>query len=141
MNGEFVDTNVLVYSHDRSAGEKRSRAHELVVELGRTQRGLLSVQVLMEFLATVTGKIAKPIPLAAAAEIVDDFTAWTVHEPTSRDVGTAARIAQRYRISTWDAMIIHSASVLGATTLWTEVLSHGQLYEGVQVQNPFREGA
>ncbi len=49
------------------------------------------------------------------------------------------RIAQRYTISTWDAMIVHAAASLGAEVLWTEDLNHGQIYEGVPVRNPFRE--
>jgi predicted nucleic acid-binding protein len=44
MNAEerqFVDTNVLVYAHDRSAGEKRERARTLLAELWRSGAGFL----------------------------------------------------------------------------------------------------
>ena len=51
----------------------------------------------------------------------------------------AVRIAQRYTISTWDAMVVHAAASLGAEVLWTEDLNHGQICEGVPVRNPFRE--
>jgi predicted nucleic acid-binding protein len=43
---EFVDSNVLVYSHDLTASEKRDRAAELVRELWLARRGCLSMQVL-----------------------------------------------------------------------------------------------
>ena len=42
MNGEFVDTNVLLYAHDASAGRKRARAVTLLERLSTERRGLLS---------------------------------------------------------------------------------------------------
>lgn len=139
MSGEFVDTNVLVYAHDRSAGDKRRRASELVIRVGRSGSGLISVQVLMELATTLTRKIARPIPLTTAAEIVEDLATWTVHEPAAADAGAALRVAQRYSVSIWDSMIVHAAAALGAEVLWTEDLSHGQSYEGVPVRSPFRD--
>jgi len=50
---QFVDTNVLVYAHDTSAGEKHARAKALVAELWQSGNGCLSVQVLQEFYVTV----------------------------------------------------------------------------------------
>ena len=47
------------------------------------------------------------------------------------------RIKERYRLSYWDAAIIAAARVLGATTLYSEDLNDGQVYEGVTVRNPF----
>jgi len=138
MSGEFVDANVIVYAHDTSAGDKRRLACDLIIRLGRSGSGLLSVQVLMELVATITRKIGKPLPLDTTAEIVEDLTSWRIHEPTAKDVGAAVRIAQRYGISTWDAMVVHAAASLESEVLWTEDLSHGQIYEGVPVRNPFR---
>ena len=56
-NRQFVDTNVLVYAHDVTAGDKHSRARALVEELWDTREGCLSVQVLQEFFVTTTRKI------------------------------------------------------------------------------------
>ncbi|RLB54177.1 MAG: PIN domain nuclease, partial [Deltaproteobacteria bacterium] len=47
MPVEFVDTNILVYAHDTSAGAKRRVARELVLGLSRERRGCLSTQVLL----------------------------------------------------------------------------------------------
>ena len=32
-NPQFVDTNILIYAHDRSAGDKHTHARDLVREL------------------------------------------------------------------------------------------------------------
>lgn len=140
MSGEFVDTNVLVYAHDESAGAKRHIAVDLVVRLGRERAGLVSTQVLLELFATLTRKIRHPVPFETAAEIVADFASWRCHEPTVRDVLEASKLAARNQISIWDAMIVHAAAALGASVLWSEDLGDGQIYEGVPVRSPFADG-
>jgi len=72
-NRQFVDTNVLVYAHDVTAGDKHTRARALVEELWETREGPLSVQVLQEFLVTTTRKIPRPLDAPAAARIIDDL--------------------------------------------------------------------
>ena len=69
-NRRFVDTNVLLYAHDDSAGAKRDQARALVEQLWESRDGCLSVQVLQEFFVTVTRKIAKPLRAETAKEIV-----------------------------------------------------------------------
>jgi predicted nucleic acid-binding protein len=38
----FVDTNILVYAHDRSAGEKHRRAQALLKQMWDSGSGVLS---------------------------------------------------------------------------------------------------
>jgi len=136
--GEFVDTNILVYAHDSSANGKRRRAAALIARLAREQRGLLSVQVLMEFYVTVTRKLDRPLRSALAADIVTDLSTWETFAPGPSDILEAIGVARRYQISFWDALIIHAAIAQNAAVIWSEDLSHGQRYAGVTVCNPFR---
>ncbi|MGH2771796.1 MAG: PIN domain-containing protein [Actinomycetota bacterium] len=133
----FIDTNILIYAHDSSAGGKRQKAQELLTQLGESRRGALSLQVLQEFFVIVTGKIRNPLEAQEALQIIADFGTWRLHEPTLRDVIGAGEIHQRYRISFWDAMIVGSASRLGCSVLYSEDLNSGQDYEGVRCTNPF----
>jgi hypothetical protein len=41
----FVDTNILMYAHDKAAGAKHERAKALVEELWRNRTGVVSTQV------------------------------------------------------------------------------------------------
>jgi Predicted nucleic-acid-binding protein, contains PIN domain len=84
-NRQFADTNILVYAHDVTAGDKHSRARALVEELWDTRQGCLSVQVLQEFFVTTTRKIPKPLEALAAAQIIDDLAHWHVHSPAVTD--------------------------------------------------------
>jgi len=60
----FVDTNILVYAHDLDAGKKHSLATNLVSQLWETRTGILSTQVLQEFIVAVTRKVPTPISVA-----------------------------------------------------------------------------
>jgi predicted nucleic acid-binding protein len=136
-NRHFVDTNILVYAYDVTAGDKHSRARALVEELWETRQGCLSVQVLQEFFVTTTRKIPKPLDAPGAARIIDDLAHWHMHAPDAGDVLAAIGIHQRTGASFWDAMILRSAKELECQTLHSEDLSSGQEYEGIQVRNPF----
>jgi predicted nucleic acid-binding protein len=133
---QFVDTNILVYAFDRSAGSRHVRAGKLVAELWQSGRGCLSVQVLQEFYAVVTRKLS-PVPFAELRMVLSDLALWSIHAPVAADVLAAAELHQRYQVSFWDAMILRSAARLGCATVWSEDLNPGQAYQGVHVVNPF----
>jgi predicted nucleic acid-binding protein len=138
---QFVDTNILIYAHDRSAGDKHICARDLVRALWQSGEGCLSIQVLQEFYVNVTQKVAKPLTPDAAAQIIVDLSAWQVHRPGVEDVLDAIRLQGRYQISFWDAMIVASAIQLGCHTIWSEDLSPGQAYDSVTVTSPYSQAA
>ena len=137
MSGEFVDTNILVYAHDNSAGRKREIATDLLRRLSKRRTGQTSVQVLSELYVTLTRKLPKPLASEAAADIVADFATWLAFSPGPADVVEGIRIARRCQISFWDAMIIRAATALESDVVWSEDLNSGQVYEGVTVRSPF----
>jgi predicted nucleic acid-binding protein len=136
---QFIDTNILVYAYDETAGDKRARANRLMRDLWQDENGCLSIQVLQEFFVTVTNKIAQPVMAETAAQIIDDLGLWEVHSPQTKDILTAIRLQSHYKISFWDAMIIASAQQMACPILWSEGLNNGQDYGGVVVRDPFRE--
>ena len=137
MSGEFVDTNVLLYAHDRTAGAKRDAAVALITRLIDAQSGLLSTQVLMEFFVSATRKLPRPLDPNAAAGIVEDFGTWPLFTPSVSDILAAAKLGRRYGIHFWDALIVQGALSMDADILWSEDLNAGQRYAGVLVRNPF----
>lgn len=134
---QFVDTNVLVYAYDQTAGTKHDKARALMVELLRTGEGCLSMQVLQEFFVSLTHKIREPLDSVEAGRRVGYLSEWTLHVPDRSDLFSAIDLHQQLRISFWDAMVIQSARRLGCRVLWTEDLGNGQIYAGVTVRNPF----
>ena len=140
MSGDrrFVDTNILLYAHDDSAGIKRDQARALLEQLWQTRQGCLSVQVLQEFFVNATRKIARPLSAETAREIVADLSHWHMHVPAADDVLGAIGICQRAGISFWDSMIVRSAGEMGCDVLYSEDLNTGQDYSGVRAENPFQ---
>lgn len=135
---EFVDTNVLIYAHDLSAGQKHIQAKTLIQKLWESRSGCLSIQVLQEFYVNVIQKVAKPLTSVAASQIISELAVWQVHSPWVTEVLDAISIQDRYQISSWDAMIVASSLHLGCEILWSEDLNPGQVYEQLVVTNPFQ---
>jgi len=134
----FVDTNILMYAHDTSAGEKHERARALVEELWRDRTGAVSTQVLQELSVNLRKKARRPLDAKATRDIVADYLAWHVIVNGGESILEAFDLEARYQISFWDALVVQAAQVSGAEILYSEDLSHGQAYGAVRVLNPFR---
>lgn len=134
---EFVDTNVLLYAYDATAGARHEAAVALLDRLWKEQAGALSVQVLQEFFVNVTRNVAVPLAPEQATARLRSLARWRVHSPLADDVIAAAAWSARHQLSFWDAMIVRSAAELRCATLWSEDLNDGRAIEGVQVRNPF----
>ena len=138
MSGEaFVDTNLLLYAHDRHGGPKSARAQELLAQLWKERRGVLSTQVLQEFCVNVRRKFQQPMTPAEVREAVLAYKNWRMVVNTANSILRGLELEQRYQMSFWDAMIVQAAESAGCEGLYSEDLSHGQEYGGVLVVNPF----
>lgn len=134
----FVDTNILIYAHDRDAGVKHERARQLIEHLWTTRQGALSTQVLQELCVNLRRRVAHPLPSNEIANLIEDYLSWEIVINTPQAIIAALAIEARYKISYWDALILHAAESCGAAILYSEDLSHEQRYGGVAVVNPLR---
>jgi predicted nucleic acid-binding protein len=134
---QFLDTNILVYAHDRSAGLRHQLARALLESLWESGNGCVSIQVLQEYHVTVTRKVPRPLSIQASAQVISGFRYWRVHTPQAEDVIAAIRLQQQVQSAFWDAMIVQSALQLGCSVLWSEDFNVGQRYGLTQVHNPF----
>ena len=132
----FVDTNILLYAHDRSAGVKHERSRQLLERLWTSGEGLLSTQVLQELCINLRRKIARPLPVEEIRQIIQDYLSWEIVVNTPASTLHALEIEVRYQISFWDALVLHAAESAGAAVVYSEDLSTGQRYGAVQVVNP-----
>ena len=133
----FVDTNILVYAHDRGSGEKHVAARDLVEELWRNRNGVVSTQVLQEFYVNVRRKAFRPIGSGEARQLLQDYLAWEVVLNDGTSILEAIELEHRYKISFWDALIVRAAVSSQTSVLYSEDLSHEQSYSDVTVINPF----
>lgn len=131
----FLDTNILIYATSLAADHagKKAIARDWVA---RSDWGL-STQVLMEFYANAR-QPRHGLPAEAPRRLVEQLaTRRPVQAMDGGLVLEALALSERYRLSHWDAAILCAARRLGAHTVVSEDLAHGQDYDGVGVFNPF----
>jgi predicted nucleic acid-binding protein len=133
----FVDTNVLVYAHDRSETRKQPLAQALLEGLWAARTGTLSTQILQEFYVVATRKFSPPMGRGAAREIVALYATWPLVQVDLPLILTASQLEERHKLSFWDGLVIEAARRAGATRIVTEDLQGGRLFGGVRIENPF----
>ena len=132
----FVDTNVWVYAVDTADPTKRQRALEATAPA--TGRDLVvSTQVLTEFYAVVTRKLAVPLSAEDAEAMVRQLSALPVVMIDASLVVSAIAASRQWQISIWDALILRAAEVAGCRRVLSEDLADGTKYGSVVVENPF----
>jgi len=126
----FFDTNVLLFLLSAEA-TKADRAEQLLAG-----RGVISVQVLNEFAAVAAGKFAMEIAEIRAV-LVAIRAACDVKplDVETHDLGL--EIAERYRYSIYDSMLLAAATRAGCSTFYSEDLRHGQAIDRLRIVNPF----
>jgi predicted nucleic acid-binding protein len=128
----FFDTNVLLYLLSEDAA-KADRAEQVL-----TAGGLVSVQVLNEFASVAAGKLA--MPLAEIKEILSTIRAVCTVKPLEVETHQfGLDLAERYRYSIYDSMILAAALRAGCSTLLSEDFQDGQKIERMTIVDPFKQ--
>jgi predicted nucleic acid-binding protein len=133
----FVDTNVLVYAFDKSSSPKKRIAQRLMNRLMTEDTLRVSTQVLQELFVTLTRKVSQRCSSEEAQAVLEDLTAWPLMVVDYAAIRAAVELADRARLSFWDALVIVAAARAGAAVLYTEDLNDGQEILGVRISNPF----
>jgi predicted nucleic acid-binding protein len=131
MPADFFDSNVLLYVASSDAA-KADRA-----EATLARGGAISVQVLNEIANVARRKMRMSWPdTHAFLDMLRGLL--TVHPLTLGTHETGLRLAARYELSVYDAMIAAAAIHAGCDRLWSEDMQDGMTLEaGLRVVNPF----
>jgi predicted nucleic acid-binding protein len=137
----FLDTNILVYCFEDQRPEKQTRALELVAGALQSGDGIISWQVVQEFLNVALRKFATPLKPQDA----DEYTRKVLHPlcQVYPDIQLYQAAIQQHvvsRTSFYDALILASAMRGGCKILYSEDFHHGYSVpggDGLQILNPF----
>jgi predicted nucleic acid-binding protein len=114
----FVDTNILVYAHDKDAGDKYLMAKGRLESLwSRPILPSISVQVLQEFYVNL---IRKKVKSADAGEAVLNYLEWDVIDNDRALLLEGIRLQAKWHISFWDALIIAAAGLTSPEELYSK---------------------
>lgn len=137
MTTAFVDTNILLYAVSAAPEDVDKKTISRKI-LERDDIGL-STQVLQEFYRVAT----KPHKLGFThREAVDLIGLWKLYPIQAVALGVVEEslvICHKQRIGYWDAAIVAAARHLGCSTLYTENLSPGQVFDDILAWNPFAD--
>lgn len=127
----FLDTNVLVYAYSEE-DYRTSTARQVLFE-----GGVVGVQALNEFVSVARAKLGLTWP-----EVQQAVEKIVILCPNPRPLSIetnlrALGISRKYGFSIWDGLIVAAAAEARCSKLLTEDLQHGQVVEGVRIENPF----
>src|SRR5262249_48003734 len=134
----FIDTNVFVYSFDSAHPAKQKAAQQLIDRALSKQAGLISFQVVQEFLSVALRKFEKPLSRHEARSYLDAVLVPLCEVfPSTRLYQQALDRMGETHLSFYDALIVTAASEADCALLYTEDLQHGQRIGKLTIQNPF----
>ena len=135
----FVDANVFVYARDARNAAKQARAVDWIARLWQGRSGRTSLQVLSEYYAVATRKLAPRISADEAWEDVRELFAWGPHPVDEALLRRAREVEQRWRLSWWDSMVVAAAQLQDCALLLSEDFQDGTVFAGVTVRSPFTQ--
>jgi predicted nucleic acid-binding protein len=124
----FLDTNIFVYSFDQTAPAKARIASQIIRKALTAQKGVISFQVVQEFLNVALRRFANPMNTWEAEQY---FTVTlrpllAVHSSPALYL-EALHLQSRHKLSWYDSLIVAAA----------QHLRHGQKFGNLRVENPF----
>ncbi len=127
----FLDTDILVYAF--STDPRADTARTL---LDRANR--IGVQSLNEFALAARRRLNMEWATVHAAI---DRLLWLFPSPEPLTLavhGAGLRVAERYRLRIYDALIVAAALAAGCDTLWSEDMHDGLIVDDrLTIRNPF----
>src|ERR1700693_1433631 len=134
----FLDTNILVYTFDSHSPRKQHQAISLVERALASRQGVISYQVIQEFLNVAMRKFKEPM-LPAEAQAYMQLVLIPLCEvfPDAALYSEALAILEETGWTFYDSLIVASAAAAKCGLLFTEELQGGRTVRGVDIQNPF----
>ena len=134
----FIDTNVFIYAFSPVDPAKQSRASRVIRDGLVSNRGVISGQVIQEFLHAALHKPSTHVP----QQLIDDYVE-TVLNPLCKVYASPALFIKALQIHKetqyrfYDSLIVAAALESGAPVLYSEDLQHGRTIGHLQIVNPF----
>ena len=137
-SGFFLDTDVVVYAFHPEASLRQKVAGGLM-EKAQRGKGILSFQVVQEFINLALRKFKPAPPVPEIRKVVEDILLPLCKVlPNPSFYLDALDTQQLTKLSWHDSLILHAAAEARCDTLYSEDLQDGFRYRGVTVVNPFR---
>jgi predicted nucleic acid-binding protein len=137
-NKYFLDTNIFVYCFDDRQPEKKLRSLALIADALKTGDGVISTQVMQEFLNVATRKFGVPLNPEDGKVYLQKVMYPLCHVFPDLDLYlTTLNILRDTGYSFYDSLILSGAIQGGCTILYSEDFQASQQVDRVKIVNPF----
>ncbi|HXW56610.1 MAG TPA: PIN domain-containing protein [Candidatus Cybelea sp.] len=134
----FLDTNIFVYSFDRSVPQKADRASKLIRQAIEARTGIVSYQVVQEFFNVALRRFAQPMSGAEAEQYLSTTFRPLLAVHSSHGLyGEALHFAGTRPLSWYDSLIVAAAIEGRCSILYSEDFQHGKRWGDLRIENPF----
>ena len=133
-----MDTNIFVYSFDGEDAEKRGIARKLIDDSLQTGKGIVSFQVVQEFINVALQKFAQPLSIQDAKTYLDTVLmplcdVYPNHDFYSQGIDIHTTTGYSF----YDSLILAAAQRGNCRILYSEDLQAGQTVGSTTIVNPF----
>lgn len=129
-NKIFLDTNVLVYAYDTICPLEQTQAVNIIKHLGQDTLGMISTQILAEFVNAATRKLTPPLTFDETRIRVTNFIEiFHVSQITNTILMETIRGVQKHQLQFWHSLVWSTAKANQITVIFTEDFSEGQVME------------
>lgn len=140
MSGNyFLDTNIFVYSFDTSDPSKQQKATALVRQALQDGNGVISSQVVQEFINVATRKFSVPLTPGDCGKYFETVLASLCRVYANNDLYILAlEVMERWGYAFYDSLVIAAAIQADCGILYSEDLHDGHNILGLTIVNPFQ---
>jgi len=126
-----VDTNVLIYLHDKLDERKRTISENILVNGPK-----VSSQVISEYINVTRRLLELPKTdiLILCAELLDKCDTIRISQST---LLLAASLSNKYNLQIFDSIIVAAALESNCSILYSEDMHHGLSINKMTIVNPF----
>ncbi|MBI5448151.1 MAG: PIN domain-containing protein [Gammaproteobacteria bacterium] len=134
----FLDTNIFIYSFDAKFPKKQSKAQQLINDGLNSEKGMVSSQVIQEFLNVATKKFIKPLSMVDAELYLSSvLLPLCKFYPDCEFFHKTLRIKSRFKFSFYDSLILTAAIESNCSLLYSEDFQDSQKIMNLTIKNPF----
>jgi predicted nucleic acid-binding protein len=134
----FLDTSIFIYSFDKSDKKKQKTSMSLINSAIKNNLGVISYQVVQEFLNVALSKFEKPISSKDAGTYLQNvMLPLCEFFPSIPFYEKSLIIKDDTGFSFYDSLIVTAALESNCTILYTEDLQHERIVRELTIRNPF----
>lgn len=134
----FLDTNIFVYSFDKNSQVKSEKSKVLIKTALDSANGVISFQVVQEFLNVSISKFKNPLNSTDARKYLENvlyplceiFPSFSFYRKTMD-------LKQKTNYSFYDCLILTAALEADCNYLFSEDLEHNRKFGKLTIINPF----